>query len=349
MTRKMRTQEGNEPETGAQPLAVGGGNIRSPITSMEMAMEQLWTTEMFQEAVPYPLEVSEEVLKKALEAKLGFRIEAGEEGTLPGGAPEKAAAQPTGLEPAATAGGYDYPGPYTLHEVGDPGMCCNYTAYPLCTIGKLFFVQHGTRYVASAASIGNYAIWTAGHCVHAGDSKPDGWSTNLVFVPAYKDNNAPLGQWPASYLLTRTVWYNNGNPNGLCEDMGGAILHPQGGKKISETVGWLGFAWNQSRYQHWHSLGYPAASPFNGQRMWCTEASFAYLESDLSCQLKPHAIGCNMTGGCSGGPWVMKFGNGNYLNGNNSYRYNSKPEEMKSPYFGNEAKDLFDQLIKSTP
>jgi len=149
--------------------------------------------------------------------------------------------------------------------------------------------------------------------------------------------------------MARTAWVNNGIPNGLCEDMGGAILFPQGGKKISQAVGWLGFAWNWSRYQLWHALGYPAAAPFNGQRLFDTQASFAYLESGLGCSLKPQAIGCDMTGGCSGGPWIWQFGSNNYVNGHNSYRANNHPEEMYSPYFGNEANSLWSSLLKGTP
>ena len=127
--------------------------------------------------------------------------------------------------------------------------------YPLVTIGKVFFTQNRTRYVASAFSIGNYAIMTAGHVVHAGNGSNDGWSENLVFVPAYRDNARPRGTWAASWLATRTRWFNDGNPGGLWEDIGGAVLHPVNGQRISQAVGWLGFSWNWPRtpfsWQHW--------------------------------------------------------------------------------------------------
>jgi hypothetical protein len=47
-----------------------------------------------------------------------------------------------------------------------------------------------------------------------------------------------------------------------------------------------------------------------------------------------------MTGGCSGGPWVMGFGSNNYVNGHNSYRPNNQPLEIYSPYFGDNAHSL---------
>lgn len=321
------------------------GNISSPEVELELASaaEEFWTAAEMDAAEPISMEIDDDALKKAVEAMLEASDPAAEgEGDSLAGAPPETAAE--AVVPTATAGGYNYPGPYTVYEVG---RLCRYTTYPYITVGKLFFRQNGRSYVGSAASIGNYAIFTAGHCVHTGDGKPSGWSTDVVFVPAYKNGAAPLGKWPAAQLFTRTKWYHNGIPNGLTEDMGGAVLRPVGGKKISQRVGRLGFAWNWGPYRHWHAVGYPAASPYNGQLMWDTQASFAYYGTVSG--IKPLAIGCNMTGGCSGGPWILKFGSRNLLNGVNSYRRSDKPEELLSPYFNNSAKSLYDLLVAATP
>jgi V8-like Glu-specific endopeptidase len=343
MNRSIESQERDIFENEYDPVTEINGNIGSPKVSQAQAMKLIWTKEDLERAIPYPMGVSEGDLRKAIATivpEFEDKLSKDQAGAISGHFPEQQAL----TAPQATTGGYNYPGPYTRHEVG-----CPYHTFPYITIGKLFFKQYGVSYVGSAASIGNYAIWTAGHCVHAGDGKSTGWSTNLVFVPIYKDGSMAYGQWPAHQLWTRTNWYNKGNPNGLGEDMGGAVLYAQSGKKISQVVGSLGFAWNWSRYQHWHAIGYPAASPFNGQRMFATEASFAYLESSFATTPVTRAIGCDMTGGCSGGPWILKFGANNYLNGHNSYRLTSRPEEMKSPYFGNEAKSLYDNLKASIP
>jgi V8-like Glu-specific endopeptidase len=340
------TEEGMVPAEETEPSAEGNGNIQSPVRDLKLATAELWTTAEFEEAEPCDIiEISEEELEEFQRATQG-KPEADAKGASieEGGPPEVEAEADEEQAPAATAGGYNYPAPFTRHEV-----LCSYSIYPYRTIGKLFFEQGGGKYVCSAASIGNYAIWTAGHCVHAGNGQSSGWSTRVVFVPAYLDGKAPYGQWPASYLWTTTSWYKNGIPNGLCRDMGGAVLFPQNEKKISQVVGWLGFAWNWSRFQHWHELGYPAASPFNGQRMQEVEASYAYSDAGLKCDPKPVGTGSDLTGGSSGGPWIWMFGRGNYLNGNNSYRYSNKPQEMYSPYFDNGAKSLWDALVKSTP
>ncbi|MGW8226289.1 MAG: hypothetical protein ACWGOY_11175, partial [Anaerolineales bacterium] len=56
--------------------------------------------------------------------------------------------------------------------------------------------------------------------------------------------------------------------------------------------------------------------------------------------------------GSSGGPWIINFsgstGNTNYLNGNNSFRFTGFTEEIYSPYFGEDAKDLLDTISSNT-
>lgn len=333
-------------QSGEEPLAEDEGNISSTKVELEVASAEgeIWTASEMEAAEPIPLEIDDERLTEAAEAMMEppVLLEEGGGSSSAGGVPEATAEEEA--VPTATSGGYNYPGPYTVYEVG---RVCPYTKYPYSTVGKLFFKQNGRSYVGSAASIGSYAIFTAGHCVHTGNGKANGWSTNVVFVPAYKNGAAPYGQWNASYLTTRSRWYNNGIPNGLTEDMGGAILHKLGGRKISQRVGWLGTAWNWSRYQHWHAAGYPAASPYNGKLMWDTQASYAY--NGTVSGIKPVGIGCDMTGGCSGGPWIWRFGSGNNLNGVNSYRRRSKPKELFSPYFDNRAKSLLDSLNSGTP
>jgi len=98
------------------------------------------------------------------------------------------------------------------------------------------------------------------------------------------------------------------------------------------------------RNQTWTSLGYPAEAPFNGQRMFQDTAPYA---NDGSVPGSPATIGigCSMTGGCSGGPWVLGLGSTNYVNGHNSYRPNSQPLEIYAPYFGDNAHSLMQQVV----
>jgi V8-like Glu-specific endopeptidase len=311
----------------------GAGNMASPEQNLQAATE--WTTEDFQSAEPYPVpEITEDMVKDFIEQMTSTSARGGS--TSPGGAPSSPESGDDAPQPTA---GYPYPPPFNQHEVLTP-----YTTYPYCTIGKIFFDQGGRRYQASAAAIGKNGIWTAGHCVHSGNNQPSGWSTNLVFVPAYRDGAAPFGQFTMRQLFCRTNWYAHGNPGGLFEDMGTAILNPLNGRMLSQVVGWLGFAWNFPRNQVWTSLGYPAEPPFNGLRMYQDTAPYAN-DGSVPGSPPPFGIGCSMTGGCSGGPFVMGLGSTNHVNGHNSYRPTSQPLEIYSPYFGDNARSLMQLVV----
>jgi len=238
--------------------------------------------------------------------------------------------------------GYPYPAPFTRYENFD-----QYKKYPYVTVGKLFFTQYGVDYVCSAASIGNYALWTAAHCVHAGDGSSYGWSYNVVFAPAYMNGKAPKGQWKYYKLWTRSEWYYNRDHR---YDIGGVVLYRKGRSTIGQKVGALGFAYNLGLNQHWHNIGYPAAAPFNGHTQQICTASYAYSDTAFGSPY-PSAMGCDLTGGASGGPWIVSFGGagyGNYLNGNNSYRYTGNIYELYTPYFGDAAYSLYSTLVNDT-
>ena len=340
MADEPSTVDGGQGGGGA-PVDAGAqnGNEFSPqaeVMTMAEAAE-IWTAAAMEAATPCDvIEVDEDAIAAEQAATEGE-----EDRLIPGGEPEDLS------EPQPESGdidllGYGYPAPFSRWE-----NFADYKLYPYRTVGKLFFKQGGGSYVCSASSIGGCAIITAGHCVHQGNNSSAGWSKDVAFVPAYRDGVAPYGVWPARYLVTRTQWYKNGISKGLSEDIGGAVLHKQGGKSISQRVGWLGFAWNWSREQHWLSMGYPAAAPFNGQRQWINAASFAY-NGNVGASPAPVGMGNDLTGGCSGGPWIWQFGAGNYVNGVNSYRRSSKPKELFSPYFGDAAKALYDTLKKGT-
>jgi len=316
------------------------GNVESQTLEMQAGADaevELLSREEMMEAEPCDVIEIDDADDAALD-EASFEVAEDPEGgkIVEGGMPDESPL--ADADPQATSGGYNYPPPFTRYEVFTP-----YTQYPYRTIGKLFFRRGGRSYVCSAASIGNNAIYTAGHCLHAGNNSSSGWATNVVFVPGYRDGNAPYGQWQARQLFVRTAWYRHGISKGLAQDMGGAILYPKSGRKISQRVGWLGFAWNWSRYQHWAQHGYPAASPFNGRRLIANYSSYAY-QGSVGANPRPTGVGSDLTGGSSGGPWILRFGTANYVNGVNSYRRRSRPQEMFSPYFDNNAKSLFDTI-----
>jgi hypothetical protein len=245
--------------------------------------------------------------------------------------------------PELLTAGTGYPAPFTRYE-----NFASYTVYPYRTVGKLFFRPFGSTGTASctASSIGNYAIWTAGHCVSDGKGH---WHSNWVFVPGYRSGNAPFGQWTGSVAWAMTSWHASSN---LSRDSGGVILRPRNGLKISQQVGWLGFAWNHNpTLVHWHSFGYPA-NIASAQRQIICAGGLAERDTFMPAPT-PLGIGCDMTFGASGGPWIKNIsgfgGASNFLNGNNSYLYTTKPGELFSPYFDNLSKTLKDTLVADIP
>lgn len=257
------------------------------------------------------------------------------------------AGAPAGEQPL----GYGYPAPFTRYETFP-----SYTNFPHQTVGKVFFTKPGSgNYVCSAASVGGDGVFTAAHCVH--DGRTDTWWTNWVFVPAYKNGAAPYGQWTADHLWVQGGWINGANGD-FRYDLGGAVLSRKSGKKISQRVGFLGFMWNANANAHWTSIGYPQGPPFNGRLQQICQASYAY--SAGGSVPDPIALGCDFTGGSSGGPWIRSYAKGannnNYLNGVNSFQRCGNAscttifgKEMFSPYFDSTAKSLRDCIVNSVP
>lgn len=316
--------------------------------SDDSQQDQPWTDERRAAAQPYPL--------VRVPGEPGITLEGvqpeGEPGVFPSSPPAGANIDFDGNGGAAILSpqeltGYNYPPPYIRYKNFD-----SYLQFPYSTVGVLFFTQNGNNYRCSAASIGDNSIWTAGHCIHAGDGSGDaGKSTNIWFYPAYENGVLPFGGWQASDSFTTPQW-SNGNCPFVCAldyDMGGAKLLPNGdGKTLKDVVGSLGFAYNQPESQHWFDIGYPSVFPFDGKWQYICAASFAKRDSEFFLSPQPPVgIGCDMTRGSSGGPWIVNFsgasGFTNSLNGNNSYR-RGLSEEMFSPYFGTAAKNLWDSL-----
>ncbi|WP_436739282.1 trypsin-like serine peptidase [Streptomyces sp. BBFR102] len=203
--------------------------------------------------------------------------------------------------------------------------------------GKLLFDGPKGSMVCSATVIADPAnpgrsnlVWTAGHCVHAG--KEGGWYRNIVFVPSYNDGAlpaerlqnatqeqvAPYGVWWSDWAQTSDQWIEQGGQtggDGAPYDF--AVLHVTQqdgqGKSLEETVGSalpVNFdAPAADRIGSLTATGYPAAPPFEGQKMFqCADrpGRLSVTEDDPTM----HRIGCTMTGGSSGGGWVAEGADG---------------------------------------
>jgi hypothetical protein len=130
------------------------------------------------------------------------------------------------------------------------------------------------------------------------------------------------------------------------------------GQNINDAVGALGYSWNQPLPQSYTATGWPAASPFAGGLLYYSFASDAETDTTQSGGFPfTHGIGSPLTGGSSGGAWILKYqpaisGNTNFFNGLNSYKYTSpsRPAEMFGPYVDADfVNGLFQAMATRTP
>lgn len=210
------------------------------------------------------------------------------------------------------------------------------------TAGRVFFTFDGRPASCSGNAVtsdNESTVITAGHCVKMEGS----WHKDWVFVPGYHDGEAPYGKWNAAKTLTTPQWEADEDLN---YDVGAAVVKPLNGRKLTETVGGQGLAFNSGYSQPMYAFGYPAADPYDGEKLvHCAGTSFrdVLLTQD-------HALSCDMTGGSSGGPWFTEFdeASGSGLQASvNSFGYTFLPDTMFGPYFGDDARQLYEKAQSS--
>ncbi|WPO70944.1 hypothetical protein [Streptomyces sp. KN37] len=240
--------------------------------------------------------------------------------------------------------------------------------------GKLFFDGPEGSMVCSATVIKDPAhpgksnmVWTAGHCVHAGAK--GGWYRNMVFVPSYNDSGksaaelqnapkeevAPYGVWWGDWAQTSDQWIEQGGPTGgKGAPYDFAVIHvaPEKGsegKSLEETVGSalpVDFdAPAVPQIKTMTATGYPAAPPFDGQKLFqCADkpGRLSLTKPDPTM----YRIGCTMTGGSSGGGWVAQGQDGKPALVSNTSIGPVTAGWLAGPRLGKEAKGIYTAVSK---
>jgi V8-like Glu-specific endopeptidase len=223
--------------------------------------------------------------------------------------------------------------PFTRTEILDP------TVYPFVIHGKVF-LDHGDSLGLCSGTVvtsnNQSVVMTAAHCLV--DPVTGATPQAIAFAPGYRLNNAPFGLWDAVAFGVTPEWANsigNADPR---YDIGSFVLAPNAnGQAIGDLLGTRGIVFNQPALRLFDSFGYPAASPFDGERLWLCDSETSDL-LDLFPAPQPHGIGCDMTPGSSGGGWVLED---NFVNSVNSFKLLDHPDVMYGPQFGTSAHDLY--------
>ena len=288
-----------------------------------------WTNKRMRSATPLKLKLKIAPAPSAAAASVTARP-----GSVDPVAPRRAGAStnPT-RNGSALQMSADYAFAFDRYEVDPP-----YTVYPKSTHGKVFFTDPSTggNFVCSGTALSSEnrsVVWTAGHCVNGGGGP---WYTNWMFAPARRDGSNPYGTFTAQELWSTTGWASNGD---ISYDLGAAVVNAGGGSLLTDLVGGRGITWNAPRHQNYESHGYPAAPPFGGERQIVCESPWGGDDFPGSGPATMR-IDCDMTGGSSGGGWVV----GGNVHSVNSYKYTFDPNSMYGPYHGQGAADLYNAV-----
>jgi V8-like Glu-specific endopeptidase len=220
--------------------------------------------------------------------------------------------------------------PYTRTEI------VNTTEAPNRTHGKLFMFEGSTpSYVCSGTVVNSASkntVWTAGHCVHEGAG--GGFFDGYAFVPGRRNAEDPFDVWFAERVVTTSQWATSTNQEvALKHDVGALGMEPIGGQEIADVVGARGIRFHQSPDQLYDSFGYPAAAPFDGEKLWVCDSDPGIKLGSGSLAFM--GIGCDMTGGSSGGGWIV---DGDFVQSVNSFGIVGDPQ-YEEIMFGPQMRD----------
>lgn len=209
-------------------------------------------------------------------------------------------------------------------------------------VGALF--SHDTKgdhfCTASAVDSPNRnLIITAAHCIHPG--KGYGYLSDLVFVPGYRNGNAPYGIWKVKSQLVDTRWSSDSDPD---LDVGFAILEPLNGKNIADVLGANLLGINQGFTNFVRVTGYPMTSDSPVTCVNTTTQQYKY-QMRFACKGYPP--------GTSGSPWLTHFDpktkRGEVVGVIGGYHQGGKGDDVSySSYFDDDVRRLYEEAVRES-
>jgi len=213
--------------------------------------------------------------------------------------------------------------------------------------GKVYFEMGVSAYICSGAVVedgrsGYSLVLTAAHCAY--DETNRQFAQFWMFIPEFDSNptytcaSTTHGCWTASALVVHSGYATAGgfNSQATVHDYAIAVVGP-GGKsnaQLDATVGDFGIGFSAVAVgTQTYAFGYPAAGKYAGSDLvYCAGG----VQNDPYNGNLTYKLGCDMTGGSSGGPWLTAFttstGDGT-LRSVNSYTYRSVTNTMHGPKF----------------
>lgn len=236
-----------------------------------------------------------------------------------------------------------YRWPYTIARVAVTGVPYNTTNGALVPVasrpyryaGKLWMRFGSSWFVCTASLIKKGLLVTAAHCVHNYGQQAAGFANEVRWYPAnYAGSSVqgpnflaagPWGYYTGQAWTIPSVYYNGTDrcttAGIVCNnDIAVVRLAPKNGAYPGTTLGgWYTYGWNGYSFAttpvfnnltvaQITQIGYPVAID-NGYQMLRGDSYGKYITSGTGAtQFKNIQLGSAMTGGSSGGPWLVNFG-----------------------------------------
>jgi hypothetical protein len=227
--------------------------------------------------------------------------------------------------------------------------------------GRVYFNMGGGAWICSGSvatdsRTGVSLVLTAAHCAY--DNANPAFATNWMFIPEFDANptydcdQTKWGCWTASALVVHNGYASAGGFNGQATlyDFAFAVVETGGriGTELDTTVGRFPIAFSGVKSGSvMYAFGYPAGAPYDGRDLTYCSGKVSGDSWNLN---RTWAMGCTMTGGSSGGPWLSKFSASNgsgTLGSVNSYTY-SGVARMHGPKFSSTTQAVYSSANTAT-
>jgi hypothetical protein len=238
-------------------------------------------------------------------------------------------------------------------------------------VGKVFFEERGVAYFCTGTAVfsdNRSVVLTAGHCAadggtcaKGGDCRPH---QNWIFVPSFRQDKScdeptgpgagcPYGRFAAKALFAPDEWLKDGNHR---YDYAAVVVEALDGRLLTDVVGdvlTLFYAAPETLVHRNYALfGYPKGAPFKGRLWVCVEkradrdeSRYEWFRGSTRTSSEPGpaelTIGCNMTAGADGGPWLTPGQNRRTAIVSVS-SFSPADDRLSGPYFGEVAKRTFE-------
>jgi hypothetical protein len=230
------------------------------------------------------------------------------------------------------------------------------------TVGRVLFTMDRQDWICSGVAATDphgtiSVVLTAAHCAYDNQGKK-AFATNWTFFPEfdtspqYSCTTSTHGCWTASRIVVHNGYASQRGftTTATLHDWAFAVMRTGGksGGQLDGLGSWpISFTSYASGTQQ-SAFGYPGGAPYNGLELIYCDGPAGFDPNNAN---RTYRLPCDMTGGSSGGPWLVNFdasGSGSgTLSSVNSYGYNGVVA-MHGPKFNSSTAATWNNAINTS-